>query len=688
MPGWALAFLLLAALSYRPMSPRWGVGLPIVLLALSVLIHLWMPVGLANLSAGVFLGAMVSLLHRLGGHLAARPRREQPRPARLPGSRARLTRSLFRAAPGVLAIFLVSQDRAEARRGARAADPGLAPLRGNLRARAAPRQVVLRESDYQLLQSLARPPALAQTPLLILTDATHHVTRADDREVVLSSELSIRATAPGSATWRVPVGGAREISATLEGRPVPVFMEAGGQQAAIPIQGSGTFRLQVRRTATLRHGRPGGRPRFPGQSPPLGPAHRRRARSSGAPRLLNARGNLKIGPDSAVNAELGPADHVEIQWGNPDAGSPVTGLTVDGVILWDIEPAGDRIQARFTYRGARRLSTLRFKMDPGLIVRSARIPGMITGAWSGAADQPVWTARLDPPLPDGATIELDLWRPLETGPAGKASGPPRDRSSAEPARRFPLLEPLQVERFTSLLGVRRPGHWTGRLEAPTGAEALSDESFVKTWGPLPDERLTLSGTTRLVRDKLPTFRTAPAAALVRTRPTLELRIDAGRVDVLLRCRDRRSGRIRQLARVTVPQDLILLGVESDGLTDWSRPEPRRLLLRFDREAARSRRRLKITGWIPTAEDPMKVGIQQLQHANPLARHPGHGDPSGPSRHHVEHQDRGDRRTRHDAGLVRSRGPPRGLPTSTPRTPIASTTPRGSARFSGPRPRHG
>ncbi len=114
VPGWALALVLLAALSYRPMSTRWGVSLPISLLALSVLIHLWVPGGLANLSAGVFLGAMVSLLHRLGGHLAAWPRREQPRPAPPTSSRGRLARSLFRAAPGVLAIFLISHDRAQA----------------------------------------------------------------------------------------------------------------------------------------------------------------------------------------------------------------------------------------------------------------------------------------------------------------------------------------------------------------------------------------------------------------------------------------------------------------------------------------------------------------------------------------------------------------------------------------------
>ena len=147
------------------MSPRWGVGLPIALLALSVLIHLWMPDGLANLSAGVFLGAMVSLLHRLGGRLAARPRREPPRPARLRGSRARLTRSLFRAAPGVVAILLVSQDRAQAQaRRLEQPIPVLLPYEGTYEPGQPPRQVVLRESDYQLLREPGTAPGPGPAP--------------------------------------------------------------------------------------------------------------------------------------------------------------------------------------------------------------------------------------------------------------------------------------------------------------------------------------------------------------------------------------------------------------------------------------------------------------------------------------------------------------------------------------------
>ena len=73
--------------------------------------------------------------------------------------------------------------------------------------------------------------------------------------------------------------------------------------------------------------------------------------SSLPPRFLNPQGAPQPDLNRPKPAELGPADHVEIQWGAAENAGPITGLTVDGVILWDIEPAGDRVQARFTYRG-------------------------------------------------------------------------------------------------------------------------------------------------------------------------------------------------------------------------------------------------------------------------------------------------------------------------------------------------
>ncbi|MGZ3301778.1 MAG: hypothetical protein ACXWO3_13065, partial [Isosphaeraceae bacterium] len=334
-------------------------------------------------------------------------------------------------------------------------------------------------------------------------------------------------------------------------------------------------------------------------------------------RLLNARGKLTAAGDQSLAAELGPVDHVEIRWGDADAaGSQVAGTIIEGMVLWDIEPAGDRLRGRFTYRGTQRLSTLSFQMDPGLMTRSVEIPGLIDSSWGGTAERPIWTARMDPPLQEGAVLLLDLWRPVQPSKGGKTSSSSDDRPAGESTRRFPRLEPLGVERYLGVLGLRRPGHWTGRLEPLPGTDPLSDESFVKSWGPLPADRLTLAGTTRLIRDGSPSLQTGPAVARIKVKPALQLGIDAGRIDVQLDADlDDVGGSLNHL-ELALPHDLVVLSVESDALTDWSRPDPRQLLLRYDRAFPRSRRRLRITGWIPVLEDPLKLGSQQLQVPTP------------------------------------------------------------------------
>ena len=133
---------------------------------------------------------------------------------------------------------------------------------------------------------------------------------------------------------------------------------------------------------------------------------------------------------------------------------------------------------------------------------------------------------------------------------------------------------------------------------------------------MPDDRLTLAGTTRLIRDGSPSLQTGPAVARIKVKPALQLGIDAGRIDVQLDADlDDVGGSLNHL-ELALPHDLVVLSVESDALTDWSRPDPRQLLLRYDRAFPRSRRRLRITGWIPVLEDPLKLGSQQLQVPTP------------------------------------------------------------------------
>ena len=259
------------------------------------------------------------------------------------------------------------------------------------------------------------------------------------------------------------------------------------------------------------------------------------------------------------------------------------------------------------------------------------------------------------------------------------TAPPANRRGGSPPRA------AAGRAVSGVLGVRRPGHWTGRLEPLTSTEALSDESFVKILG----SAARLIGSPSRAppgwfATKLPTFRTGPAAA--RSRPGLPSSsgIDAGRIDVLLDADIVDVGGSLNDLALTVPQDLVVLSVESDGLTDWSRPDPRQLLLRYDRASARSRRRLKITGWIPVLEDPLKLGSQQLQVPTPWLEVSGMETVSATLIISSASRLRGDQRTRADTARLRGRpsrqaGPMRELARS-----IALKTPRNSAPFSGAR----
>src|SRR5207237_551664 len=79
----------------------------------------------------------------------------------------------------------------------------------------------------------------------------------------------------------------------------------------------------------------------------------------------------------------------------------------------------------------------------------------------------------------------------------------------ESARRVPRFEPLGVERFAGALAFRRPADWSGRLATIPGTDPITEEAFVRAWGTLPAEPLTLSGTTRFLRTPALAVRTGP-----------------------------------------------------------------------------------------------------------------------------------------------------------------------------------
>ncbi len=628
--GWTIALAVILVLRwYRPRSPLWSMVLTISILFLAILLHLWQSGNRINLSAGLFVGAIASFLYRLGSHLT----RQQPT-ERSASHRSRMKgvapfRLPLGAASLLLAAFLFPHGRAEARRDGEQPILVLMPYTGAYQPGQAPEQVLLRQSDYERIQELAHSRLPDDKGLLALTGAAHHVVWSGDRDVSLVSDLTVRSTVGVASIWRVPISGAHDISAALDGRDVPVFIEPGGQLAGIAIPGPGNFTIKLRRTTTLKTSGMAKSLDFAVNPMPSARLAIDPSSSSGPPRFLNARGQLTASVNQPLTAQLGPVDHVEIRWGKDEApGSQVSGSAIDGMLLWDIDPAGDRLRGRYTYRGPRRLSTLSFQMEPGLMTRSVDIPGLIDSSWEGTAERTIWTCRMDPPLQDGAVLLLDLWRPLRLPDAGKSSGSQDDRTARESTRRFPRIEPLGVERYSGLLGLRRPGHWTGRLEPLPDSDPLSDESFVKSWGPLPDDRLTLAGTTRLTRDRSPSLQTGPAVPRLKVKPVLQLGIDAGRIDLQFDADlDDVAGSLNRL-ELALPQDLVVLNVESDALTDRSQPEPRKLLLRYDRAFAQPRRRVRVTGWIPVLEDPLKLGSQQLEMPTPWVEIAGMETASG------------------------------------------------------------
>ena len=103
----------------------------------------------------------------------------------------------------------------------------------------------------------------------------------------------------------------------------------------------------------------------------------------------------------------------------------------------------------------------------------------------------------------------------------------RPAISRELIRRLPALQPIGVERYCGSLGVRRPGDWTGRFDPIPGTDPISDESFVKSWGNLPEEPLTLCGTSRFVRECHASLPTGPGPTRILVKPTVSFSLNRG-----------------------------------------------------------------------------------------------------------------------------------------------------------------
>ena len=256
---------------------------------------------------------------------------------------------------------------------------------------------------------------------------------------------------------------------------------------------------------------------------------------------------------------LGPAAQIEVRWVPPggEESLPSAGA-VESLYLWDTTPAGDLVRARFTYRDPGGTGLVRFALGANVLVRDFTIPGAVDVSREGTIDHPEWVARISPPLADGATIAVEVFRSLSAAP---------DESGRRSA---PRIEPIGVERSTGVLAFRRPIDWLGRLAPAADADASGEEAFVRAWGgSLPDEPLTLSGAVKLsapfARESWPEVATGPAPALCRVEPAVHLTIASGRIEMIIVANlTETAGPVHDVA-IACPAGFRPVRVTADGL---------------------------------------------------------------------------------------------------------------------------
>jgi hypothetical protein len=555
-------------------------------------------------------------------------------PARGRGrSQSSMVRQAAHAAIGASVVLSLSPAIASLR----AAQPGagspmlaLFPYSGSFDPSQPPDRVILRLEDFTRLTKLAESRTPSPVFSVNALSATHRVVPIDAQNIVVESDFDLVARGDSPLFWELPVASARDLEAQLDGVSQPIAIDPGGLTARIAIPRPGHHILHVRRSADARTDDLG----FETLSLPVNPMPTAQVRlephrGSTAPAEILAHGRITEQPDGTLAGALGPASRIVIRWGK--AGSRPAHRSAglcDGIVLWDVTPAGDRIRARLTWQQRSEISTLRLAHDPSLILRSAQASSRADVFYQDDARHGDWVLNIDPPLAAGSTLTLDCWRPADapTGDGTRPGGPSSQPQEVD--RSIPRIQPLGVERFTGVLGVRRPGYWTGRLQPSTDSEAPGDEAFVKAWGRLPDEPLTLAGTSRFIGDLRATLHTGPAPVRVRVRLAVQLRIEAGRVALAGDAELAELAGHLPLIDVALPDEIQITQVTGDGLADWTIRPDRRLRLIWEYPAATPRRRVHIAGWIPLHDDPVKVGPRLFRLPTPWFGWPGAEDVSG------------------------------------------------------------
>ena len=610
--GWLIAAALLVAwAAWRRRiahMPRRFLALGLLTMA-AVLFDWLLPSRYASYVAGLFAGGLLILIVELSRGTRRLPAAE----------RGRTESSLLRRLSGpAVTMALLGLLLAQAARGQPAIPPApgsailaLFPYEGKFDPTRPAKDVILRLADFRRLTEMAEADLAAPPASVRAVSVVHHVRPKAGRDVVVETELKLVASGHAPFTWRVPVTLARDIETKLDGARVPLSIEPGGSQGTVAIPRAGIHVLSIRRSCATRNEGGFETLNLPVNAMPSARVVVDPSEGGKHTALLTSSGPALFQANGSYSGRLGPADRLEVRWAETDAVAARQLMgTVEGLVLWDITRAGDRIRTRLTYQSSRELASIRLAHPEGLILRSARVLPSALAVWGENTGKEEWTLHVDPPLQAGGTIELDCWMPVEAtrSDGGKPYSGATEKRAA--LRHLSGIQPIGVDRYSGSLGVRRPGDWTGRLDSILGAEPISDESFVKSWGSLPDEQLTLCGTRRFVRECRASLSTGPAPLRLSVKPTVQLELEPGRIVMTVEAElSELSGRLGH-AQARLPENIRIVQVTGDGLADWSTTADSRLHLMFDGSTASPRRRLRLLAWIPLTEEPFKIGSQQ------------------------------------------------------------------------------
>jgi hypothetical protein len=452
----------------------------------------------------------------------------------------------------------------------------LLPYEGTADPNVLPTRVVLRLSDYERLRAATERRELEPSRCFAI-EASHKIELREDQSAQVASEFSLVVEGDGPAEWQIPSAVAWEISATLDGRPQPVQILNEGQVSSVSVVGAG--RHQLRFVRSLKVGDASAVDRLAFEINPVP----RTVVSLSSPEPLRSievgRRPLESAPSSLrVEAELGPARWVRLDWKDSNAGreaGPPAGLSA--LVLWDAHPTGDLVRLRLRPSHPEGIDAIRLLFEPDVAVRVVDSARVVRSKWEVTADGPEWSSAFDPPLSLDDPVELEVWR-------GNV-GPMRPTD----LRRLPRIEVRGGRSFRGTIAFRRAGDWSGRLGPRSEFDSGDEEAFVKAWGRLPDDPYTLAGTSSFQRLAMAEVVTRPIAPRRTIKPAVRLDLSDGRIDAAIEATLTDVAGHSADLDVDVPTNFALDQVRTEGLTSLSRPTAGRIHLEFGPFAGESRK---------------------------------------------------------------------------------------------------